>query len=526
VLVAPGSYPEIVMIDGVNLVLASWFLTTGDSAYIDSTILEGDSVRRILSIRGGVDSTTLVTGFTIQNGRNATAGGGIDCWSSGPRIEHNVIRDNQTHFVGGGLYLNAARNAQVRYNEFTRNSFYGSFGDGGGVCIEGGSATVEYNVFLDNHASRKGGGFSTYDANVTVANNQFIGNVADLSGGAVSATNSSVITIRNNTLRGNSADSSGGGLYVTSSSRGTIFENVIDSNTTPDRGGGVYLHSTDTMYVQFNEITNNASGNYGGGLYIEGVGGLYLTDNVIAGDSSTSGGGMYVHNSQMDVFRNVLRKNVSYSSGGAAILSLGAVDMSNNTLIDNRAHTGTGAALSVQWGAPTITHNIIAGHSGVGAIRLLASIPLTHSCFYNNGQADFTGALSPGLGSLDSVNANGDSCDVYGNIQMHPEFCDPFVGDFRLAATSHVLGAGESGADLGALPVGCSTPVIKADVTANGTITSADIIYMVNFVFKAGPEPLPRLENGDVTCDGSISSADIIYLVNLVFKAGPLSACW
>jgi hypothetical protein len=61
----------------------------------------------------------------------------------------------------------------------------------------------------------------------------------------------------------------------------------------------------------------------------------------------------------------------------------------------------------------------------------------------------------------------------------------------------------------------------RGDVNNNSFITSADIIYLVNYVFKGGPAPLPVVESGDVNCNSVISSADIIYLVNYVFKGGP-----
>ena len=61
----------------------------------------------------------------------------------------------------------------------------------------------------------------------------------------------------------------------------------------------------------------------------------------------------------------------------------------------------------------------------------------------------------------------------------------------------------------------------------SGTITSADIIGLVNFVFKGGDPPLPCVAAGDVNCGGTVTSADIIALVNYVFKGGlaPCDAC-
>jgi hypothetical protein len=70
------------------------------------------------------------------------------------------------------------------------------------------------------------------------------------------------------------------------------------------------------------------------------------------------------------------------------------------------------------------------------------------------------------------------------------------------------------------VPGGAAAP-LAGDVNNSGSITSADIIYLVGFVFKGGPAPLPCNENGDVQCSGSVTSADIIYLVGFVFKGGP-----
>lgn len=66
---------------------------------------------------------------------------------------------------------------------------------------------------------------------------------------------------------------------------------------------------------------------------------------------------------------------------------------------------------------------------------------------------------------------------------------------------------------------GGATPA-RGDVNNDGVITAGDIIYLVNYVFKAGPDPIGGVAVGDVNCSGAITAADIIYLVNYVFKAG------
>ena len=62
---------------------------------------------------------------------------------------------------------------------------------------------------------------------------------------------------------------------------------------------------------------------------------------------------------------------------------------------------------------------------------------------------------------------------------------------------------------------------MRGDVNESGTINSADIIYLVNFVFKGGPGPTCSSTQGDVNCNGVTNSADIIFMVNFVFKGGP-----
>lgn len=58
------------------------------------------------------------------------------------------------------------------------------------------------------------------------------------------------------------------------------------------------------------------------------------------------------------------------------------------------------------------------------------------------------------------------------------------------------------------------------DVTADGVVSSSDILYVVNYVFKGGPAPVPA-SYGDVDLSCTITAADVIYLVNYVFKGGP-----
>ena len=121
-------------------------------------------------------------------------------------------------------------------------------------------------------------------------------------------------------------------------------------------------------------------------------------------------------------------------------------------------------------------------------------------------------------------------------------FTDPANGDYTLQELSPCVDAGDpdpmfndpdsSRSDIGALaapgpphvPYGmCPTP-LTGDVNNSGSVTSADIIFLVYYVFKGGVAPLPCEGVGDCDCSGSISTVDIIRLVNFMFGTPPAAA--
>lgn len=71
-------------------------------------------------------------------------------------------------------------------------------------------------------------------------------------------------------------------------------------------------------------------------------------------------------------------------------------------------------------------------------------------------------------------------------------------------------------------------PVPKTgDATGDGRITAADIIYLVNFVFRGGAPPLPCEAVGDTDCSLNVETLDILVLVDYIFrsKGAPCNIC-
>jgi len=65
-----------------------------------------------------------------------------------------------------------------------------------------------------------------------------------------------------------------------------------------------------------------------------------------------------------------------------------------------------------------------------------------------------------------------------------------------------------------------TTSFKRGDANADKTITVADVIYLINYLFKGGSEPQP-VQAGDANCDGKVNVSDVIYLINYLFKGGP-----
>jgi parallel beta-helix repeat protein len=257
-MAGPGTYAE-------NIV---WPSTNGIDLVSESgaavTIIDGATISRVIEITTGIDSTTRIDGFTIQNGW-ADFGAGILCrYSSSPVITNNIITHNTAIYPGAG----------------------------GIGCSYSSSPYILGNTISHNAADSGGGGgiLCTYDANAMIVNNTITNNTCNLGGGGILIFENCAPTLSGNTITGNVADGGGGGLCF-QTTRSIVTRNIVSFNISHS-GGGVFCSQGDSSVIRGNTITYNIADTMGAGIHCK----TYATPHI---DSCTitdnNGDGIYCY---------------------------------------------------------------------------------------------------------------------------------------------------------------------------------------------------------------------------------------
>ena len=63
------------------------------------------------------------------------------------------------------------------------------------------------------------------------------------------------------------------------------------------------------------------------------------------------------------------------------------------------------------------------------------------------------------------------------------------------------------------------------DVDGSGICNILDVNYLISFLYRGGPPPIPLESAGDVNRSGSVNILDIAALVNYLYRGGPAPSC-
>lgn len=289
-----------------------------------------------------------------------------------------------------------------------------------------------------------------------------------------------------------------------------------------------------------------------------------LKNNRIHHNSSYRGAAISCLYSQVILEGNLIHDNVSETTGGAIFAQWSRTEWRHNTVVYNFADLGNTIPTGAIGGIHTYVRNLPSVDSTLSFDNIVAWNSLYgFSVHYANWPPQYQVDRNVFYGHL-VVNGGtypyeSEPEKWAGNLQV-----DPLLGsDFLPLPGSPVLGAATDGGNIGldsAVAIcsplavgpecgngllepgeacddgnltpgdGCDAvcrPEIKAclisapgDMNASESVSSGDVIVLVNYVFKGGAVPLPCEAAGDVSCSGAVTSADIIHLVNFVFKSG------
>jgi parallel beta-helix repeat protein len=148
------------------------------------------------------------------------------------------------------------------------------------------------------------------------------------------------------------------------------------------------------------------------------------------------GGALYFKYGDAIIEHCVFSGNSCGENGGAVAVNMAEAEFSNCTISGNSA-LGNGGGLFVHWSAGIVVENcIVEGNFGNGGLYGDGEYSFSNISYgdsYDNEGGNFAGIGYPaGIGIIDTVNINGDSCDVYYNIFQDPLFADPINGNFQI----------------------------------------------------------------------------------------------
>jgi len=381
VLVAEGTYYEQINFMGKKpLMVASRFLMDGDTSHISNTVIDGSHLTdldnsSVVYFLNGEDTTSIICGFTIQNGKGTyesqywlcRAGGGV--WISGSgakiinnRIVNNTVDDaqgNGKRTFGAGISTDMQEssnwvviaNNYIEKNTAISDDFEASSA-GMLICcncrIINNIISENTCINLDSYADA--GGIGTWaDLNWTTNITNVIQNNI----------------IKNNTIQGYNAY--GGGVFL-QGVQAIFSNNEVSSNEAIATGeslggaGGIYLiRLKEGSVVKNNVIKENSSNLWGGGLFVETFSSIpnpalvQIEDNYFIDNVAENGGAFVVNDVPVTLQNNVFSGNHAVSRGGAAnLINSGSlpyihpVTIINNSFSLNNADISGGAIYSVQ----------------------------------------------------------------------------------------------------------------------------------------------------------------------------------
>lgn len=266
VLVSTGIYYENIIWPNINGIILK-------GSGVDESIIDGQGIGTVLGFfdQGiwDIDSSTIVQGFTIQNGFanhgvGQGSGGGILLEEASPKLIDLLIENSSsnTYGHGGGISLN---NSYGVLDGIIVQDCYADHG--GGINLAGGMPILRNVIAQNNEANSGCGGIWAGGTIPTFYNVSVNNNVANHTGGICIEHLNVDIEVSNLKIKSNTSLNNGGGLSVF---RGhvTLKNSEIIDNFSFDNGGGIRVNENSSLNLINVNVINNSAEDNGYGIFL------------------------------------------------------------------------------------------------------------------------------------------------------------------------------------------------------------------------------------------------------------------
>ncbi len=361
VLVAPGTYFENINMDDFvnkNIILES---SNGPEVTIidggsDGTTITGPVISITTSLpenSSPISSSTIIKGFTIQNGRNNVRGpGGIHIVATSPTIENNIIKinnsaieirassslikdniiENNTACCGSGLSSallvhyyadsNFSFSPRIEGNIFKNNNataikILGQI-NGNPELFPNAIINISDNEFIENTSNNCGAIYSLSNSNLNIIQNIFVSNAAiHKSGGVCIENNSGTISIENNTFFKNKVNLSNGNFPPSTNKGSDLYLNTRITNQGPINltiqnnnsfseytETSIYCDGTDQPSFNNNNFYNSNGDVFGGVCSINSISNDNISEDPLYIDPENNNFRLTINSPSIDTGNN------------------------------------------------------------------------------------------------------------------------------------------------------------------------------------------------------------------------------